>query len=99
MSSGWKQTAASEGRDAMVFFGNLISFFKTHGDKAAVGTFQRDRVVSASGDVTPDGGKKRSAGVSGGGFFCRDAHGSKTSNYISLNPVSDSFFLKQASIL
>lgn len=46
--------------------------------------------VSASGGVTPDGGK-RCAGVSGGGdgFFCRDAHGSKTSNFVSLNPVSD----------
>lgn len=55
--SGWKQTGASEGRDAMGLFGNLVSFFKNRGDKAAVGTFQRDRVVSASGDVTPDGGK------------------------------------------
>lgn len=47
MSSGWKQTGASEGGDAMVFFGNLFSFFKNRG--------------------------------------------SKTSNFISLNPVSDSF--------
>lgn len=39
------------------FFGNLISFFKNCGNKAAVGTFQRDRVVS----------EKQSVGVSGGG--------------------------------
>lgn len=60
----------------MGFFLNLFSFFKNRGDKAAVGTFQRHRVVSVSGDVTPDGRKSEA----------------QVWNFISLNPVSVSFF-------
>lgn len=78
----------------MFFFGNLISFFKNRGDKAAVGTFQRERVVSASGDVTPDGGKNEAQvwAAEATASSAETLAGSKTSNFISLNPVSDSFF-------
>lgn len=56
-ADGNKQEPLREEMRWGFFFGNLVSFFKNRGDKAAVGTFQRDRVVSASGDVTPDGRK------------------------------------------
>lgn len=59
-----------------------------------MGTFQRDRVVSASGDVTPDGGKNEAQAWAEEvtASFAETLTGSKTSNFISLNPASVSFF-------